>query len=121
MTDLFATKKDGANRSSKSKSKSKQRRKQRSITTTDAEWNEIKRIAKDLNIPVSQLIVERVIQGRGDDSSPIPIAVLLNREVVRELLMLATIAKQNLKNKGQEDRLGYILESVEKRLDMLGL
>ena len=100
----------------------KQRRKPRSITTTDAEWNEIKRIAKELDIPVSQLIIERVLRGRGQDSFPnTASSPFWSREVVGELLLLATIARENLEKRDELNRLKDIELRVERRLDLLGL
>ena len=101
---------------------SKQRRKPRSITTTDAEWNEIKRIAKDLDIPVSQLIIERVLRGRGQDSfSDTNSSPFWSRSVVGELLLLSTIARENLEKKGEVNRLKAIELRVERLLELLGL
>ena len=95
-------------------------RKQRSISATDPEWNGIKRIAEELDIPVSQLIIERVLRGRGQDPSPIAHNMVMNDEVVRELLLLSTIARENLEKRDELNRLKAIEERVERRMLILG-
>ena len=105
-------------------------RKQRSISATGLEWDAIRGIADDLGVPVSKLIIERVLgttddlhpQPRHPDSrqNPFPDRTAL-RETLGEILLLAAIARDNMEARGQQDRLEAITKRVTARLDLWGL
>ena len=102
---------------------SKSIRKQRSIATTDDEWNAIKMRADHLGISISRLVIETILKKPvSDDESPSPITNELldaQREILREVLILGAIARDNMEQRGAGEKFDAITKKIEARLNSI--
>ncbi len=102
---------------------SKSIRKQRSIATTDDEWNAIKMRADHLGISISRLITEKVLESpvSDDESSSPTIHDLLaaHQEILREVLILTTLTKDNMDSRDDGERFDTIAKKIDARLNSI--
>jgi hypothetical protein len=102
-------------------------RKQRSIAATDAEWDAMKTRAERLGIPLSRLIIEKVLEGpisNGAEQPQIaPQAIneilATQREVLHEVLLFSAIACDDMEQRGEGEKLKAIRRRIETRLNFL--
>ena len=103
--------------------RSKSNYKQRSITATDDDWNAVKKRADYFGIPISRLVIEAILQKPvSDDESPSPITNELldaQREILREVLILGAIARDNMEQRGAGEKFDAITKKIDARLNSI--
>lgn len=94
------------------------RRKARCVMANNAEWDAISAKANALGISKSRLLIETALTPsvniRQHDSVALPESA--QWDLLRELLVLAAIAEDNLQQRGDVERLAQIREKVHARI-----
>ena len=103
--------------------RSKSNYKQRSITATDDDWNAVKKRADYFGVSISRLVIETILKKPvSDDESPSPVTNELldaQREILREVLILGAITRDNMERRDDGARFDAIAKKIELRLNSL--
>ncbi len=92
-------------------------------TATDDDWNAVKKRADYFGVSISRLVIETILKKPvSDDESPSPVTNELldaQREMLREVLILGAIARDNMEQRGAGEKFDAITKKIGGRLNSI--
>ncbi len=92
-------------------------------TATDDDWNAVKKRADYFGVSISRLVIETILKKPvSDDESPSLLSNELldaQREMLREVLILGAIARDNMEQRGAGEKFDAITKKIGARLNSI--